>query len=651
MTWGESRLSQSPCRESERRERRGSLDMKRQRISALFLTFGLLLSIGTAGPFAAKAEAARLDVCGTVSAYVPATILTPGAITIGGIPFVISAGTTLSSSVQAGANLCFGLTIDLSGRITDATVTGNVTSTVTICGTVTAYVAATASSAGSLTIAGQVFTLAVGSNLPASVDVGANLCLDLTLNAFGQVLGGSAQANVTTTVTICGTVTTYVEATLNSTGSLRIAGRLFTLAQGSNLPASVDVGADLCLDLTLNALAQVQDGSAQANVTTMVTICGTVTAYTEATLNSTGSLRIAGRLFTLALGSDLPASVDVGADLCLTLTLNALAQVQDGSATANVTSTLKICGTVTSYTEATLNSTGLLRIAGRTFTTALDSNLPASVEAGADLCLTLTLNALAQVQDGTATANVTTTLEVCGQITVYAAATFTNNGSLTVAGVPRTIAAGADVDAGVAVGVYARLRLTIDVFGRVSDVTVLKVGASLAAACNAPTPTPTPGATPSPTPKPTPKATPTPNGSPTPTPNGSPTPTPNGSPTPTPNGTPSSTPEPNATPTPMSGSPNDPNDPNGGGVANQGATCQTVNGNVAGGSGEDLAGFVLPDTASLERTARVIITNAVPLGLLAAAGLLAGYVARRRRQGESEVQPIYVDATDEGDLQ
>ncbi len=41
----------------------------------------------------------------------------------------------------------------------------------------------------------------------------------------------------------------------------------------------------------------------------------------------------------LALGSNLPASVNFGADLCLDLTLNALAQVQNGSATVNVTST------------------------------------------------------------------------------------------------------------------------------------------------------------------------------------------------------------------------------------------------------------------------------------------------------------------------
>ena len=88
--------------------------MKRERISVLFLSFSLLIGVA-AGPFAREADAASVDVCGTVSVYVPATSLTSGALTVGGMPFVIAGGTSLSSSVQVGAHLCFDLTINGSG--------------------------------------------------------------------------------------------------------------------------------------------------------------------------------------------------------------------------------------------------------------------------------------------------------------------------------------------------------------------------------------------------------------------------------------------------------------------------------------------------------------------------------------------------------
>ncbi len=523
--------------------------MKRNRLSILVLAISLFTATAFAGALAPSAEASSLKVCGAVSAYVKATAVTDGAITIGGAPYVIAAGTTLSSLVKVGSNLCFDLTVDLSGGIT----------------------------------------------------------------------GAAVSANVGATIKICGTVNALTRATLTNTGSLRIAGRTFVLALGSSLPASVKVGADLCLTLTLNAFGQVRNGSATVNATATIKMCGTVSALARATLSNTGSLRIAGRTFILALGSTLPASVKVGADLCLTLTLNAFGQVQNGSAVANVGATIEVCGTVNALTRATLSNTGSLWIAGRTFVLALGSTLPASVKVGADLCLTLTLNAFGQVQNGSATANVAATIDVCGSVSALVAATSTQDGSVTIGGVGRAIAAGADIDASLKVGLYARVRLTSDVFARISKLTVLNVGASLAAACSdvAPVVVPSP--------------TPLPSGSPAPTPSVSP------SPAPTPSVSPSPSPSPTGSVAPV--------------TAVNGGTCGSSgspNSAAAVSAGGDGTGIIAPDTASLERTAGVVATNGLPLAAIAAVALLAGWLESRRRRRASQPALATAVLDDEG---
>ena len=471
-----------------------------------------ILAVSLVGGFgmpAAARGAVDLRLCGTVAVYVPATAVTAGALTIGSYPLVIAAGTTLSSQVAVGANLCFALDLNASGKITDATVTANVTATVNVCGVVSAYIKADANSTGTLTIAGISYVLAVGANLPARVVVGANLCLKLTLNGFGHITRGTATVNITST-----------------------------------------------LDL-----------------------CGVVTAYARADANSTGSLTIGGRKLILAIGSRLPAAVRVGADLCVHLTLNTLGQVQGGTAKVNVTSTLQICGVVNAHARATLTSTGSLRIGGRTFVVAAGSHLPAEIRAGANLCLKLTLNAIGQVQDGTVQVNVNSTLEVCGQVTAFVAATSTSNGSLTIAGSHRTIAAGADLSTKINARAYLRLRLAVDVFGRVADATVLKVGVSLADACQA-------------------AATPDPSGSPVPDPSGSPDPSSSGSPNPSG----SAAPSPASSVLPgVGGSPD----------------CVPDGSNGSHGRpAADGEGGILPDTASFGRAATVLVVTAVPLLLL-----------------------------------
>jgi len=96
-------------------------------------------------------------------------------------------------------------------------------------------------------------------------------------------------------------------------------------------------------------------------------------------------------------------------------------------------------------------------------------------------------------------------------------------------------------------------------------------------------------------------------------------------------------PAPSATPSPT------PDGDVGGGE--EGTTC-TDPGESAGTGATDSNNSPLPDTASLERTARVVGANAFPLGLLTALAIAAGWCFGRRRRND-DLEPVAVEATAE----
>lgn len=481
-----------------------------------------------------------------------------------------------------------------------------------------------------------------------------------------------APARAATSLELCGKVAVYVKASALLPGAVTIGAVPFVIKAGTSISSAVKLGANVCVRLTLDGSGSITDLVAlDASATTTVKLCGEVTAYVKATATEAGSVKIAGRTFEIAQGASLPAAVKVGADVCATLTLNVFGQVKDGDVMANATSTVKLCADVTAYAKASASAAGALKLGGHSFVLAPGATLPASVAVGADLCLTLVLNAFAQVQDGSAQANVLTNLDVCGKVTAFEDATATSHGSITVAGVSKKIEAGTSVANSVKVNAYLDLRLGVNAFGRVGKVTVLKAGVSVDDACGTgpaptpdptPTPTPKPAATPTPTPAatltpkpnatptPTPNALPTPSGSPTP--NGSPTPdgapTPDGSPTPDPDATPTPTPtpDPNATPTPVP-TPS----PTGtvGGVEEECVPDPAAGGTggSGGGNGPSNPGQapVLPDTATVGRAMQLIGTAAIPFALFVL-GLFAGQLITRRRRDEQSLVPLL--STDAG---
>jgi hypothetical protein len=270
-----------------------------------------------------------LEVCGVVSAYTAATASTPGSITIGGQTIPIAVGTSIDGSglITLGADLCLNGTLNASGQlVVPSSVSVEASTSISVCGVVTAYTAATASSAGSLTIGGQTIPISAGTNINGSglIQVGANLCLNGTLNASGQLVPPASMAvNGSLSVSVCGVVSAYTAATLIP-GSITIGGQTIPIAAGTNINGSglISVGANLCLNGTLNASGQlVPPSSVAVNASSSVNVCGVVTAFTPATASAPGSITIGGQTFSIAPGTTLGFSAQVGQVLCADFTV------------------------------------------------------------------------------------------------------------------------------------------------------------------------------------------------------------------------------------------------------------------------------------------------------------------------------------------
>ena len=453
----------------------------------------LLLAIATAVLFGATSLNAQIStqvaVCGRVDAFVPASAIAAGSVTISGKPFVISAGTQLTnqSALVTGANVCLTASANALGQIVaPATVTANVNTTLSVCGVVESYTAATAVSAGLLRIAGRALTIAAGTNVENDgiLSAGADACVRATLNGLAQVVvPTTASANVKSTVSVCGVVEAYAAATAASDGALRIAGRDFVIAAGTAIEGAglLTAGASLCLNATLDGLARiVVPSSVTAAASTTLRLCGTVEAYTAATANANGSLTLAGRTLTIVAGTTISNAglLQVGADLCLDATLDASGRIiSPASVTASVTSSLTLCGRVQAYTAATVSAPGSITFdGGRTLAIAAGTSITGAsqIVAGAHLCLEATVNAAGQAVNPTSVA-ATARVRICGEVNVYTAATSNAKGSITIDGRSYSIAAGTTIvnAAEIQVGLRICLDATVDIIGDIIPPTAV----------------------------------------------------------------------------------------------------------------------------------------------------------------------------------
>lgn len=109
----------------------------------------------------------QVSVCGPISSYTAATSTVAGLLTIAGITFPVAANATVSGPTTVTATSTLGLTLSINGQgqVTAANITSTSCTAITISGPITGFVPATATSAGSITIAGFTFSVAVGTVL------------------------------------------------------------------------------------------------------------------------------------------------------------------------------------------------------------------------------------------------------------------------------------------------------------------------------------------------------------------------------------------------------------------------------------------------------------------------------------------------------
>ena len=272
----------------------------------------------------------------------------------------------------------------------------------------------------------------------------------------------------TATLSVCGTVSSYLAPSAVVPGLITIGGQSIPIAIGTSIQGSgsITVGANLCLQGALNVAGHLSDpASVTANATTALELCGVVSAYTAATASAPGSITIGESTIPIAAGTAIDGAgiVHAGADLCLHGTVNGFGQLTaPSSVSANATTTIHVCGVVSAFTSATTSSAGSITIGGQTIPIAAGTGIDGSglITLGTDLCLNGTLDGSGHlVVPSSVSAGATASLNVCGVVTAYTAATASTPGSITIGGQTIPIAAGTNIDGSGLVTIGANLCL------------------------------------------------------------------------------------------------------------------------------------------------------------------------------------------------
>jgi filamentous hemagglutinin len=435
------------------------------------------------------------SACGVLTAYLPATPFAAGQIVIGNTAYSIAPGTTLSGnpSFLLGSSVCLSATVNGSGQIVGGTLSTNFTSNVSVCGVVTAFTSPTSVTAGSVTINGQSYVIAPNNSLGLMVvTLGASYCLNSFLNGFGQLTGGTLTLGSANAVNVCGVVTAYTSPSIFAPGFITIGGQTYVIAPGVALTSTGLVGAGVvCLTVFLNGAGQISSGSFSGvpSSTNTVSVCGAFGGFTAATASTPGSIVISGQTIPIGVGVVLGGSILLAANttICLNGTTNAAGQIILGAVFPTVLAPLTICGTLTAYTLSTASTAGSITIGGHTYGIAAGVTLSGAglltISANPTLCLQASLNGAGQISTGSLglTLGGTPSVNVCGMVTAYTAATATADGTITVASNTLAITAGA-VFVGVAqpaVGAGVCLALVVNSSGAIVGGTVVNTSTGI----------------------------------------------------------------------------------------------------------------------------------------------------------------------------
>ncbi len=275
--------------------------------------------VSSGGVTANASGGTTINVCGDVTNFTAATANAPGSITIGGQTFPIAAGTTLTgqNNIVLGSPYCLSGTLNANGQLSNGTLTLNTSGQ--LCGVVMAL------SANSITINGQVLTLAPNASIGPGVGACVSACAQL--NTAGQVISVSvnAAANVT------GVVSAYVPGS-----SITVNGQTFPLAPDANISGTIGVGSTVTL--ALNSAGQAAcvtvtspGGTATATATTTPVPAGTATA--TATPTATGAAGGTATATATATRTTVPGSTATATATATRTT------VPGGTATVTATAT------------------------------------------------------------------------------------------------------------------------------------------------------------------------------------------------------------------------------------------------------------------------------------------------------------------------
>ncbi len=236
-----------------------------------------------------------ISVCGALGGFTPPTGASSGSIVINGQTYTIAPGVLVSGGALLTLNsgVCLNGSATAPYQLIAASVSPFTLAPVSVCGAVSAYVPATASTAGSITVGGQTYGIAPGFTISGSslLAIGASqsVCLSATLNGAGQITSGSIGGNATSTPTVdvCGAVTAYTPATATAGGTITVAGRTLVINAGTSFVGASQpaTGMSVCLTLVVDSTGAVLGGTV-VNTTggvplsaTLVVVSGRLPAF------------------------------------------------------------------------------------------------------------------------------------------------------------------------------------------------------------------------------------------------------------------------------------------------------------------------------------------------------------------------------------
>jgi hypothetical protein len=372
-------------------------------------------------------------------------------------------------------------------QLTRATpVSAATTTSISVCGPVTAYLPATNLTSGQIVIAGTAYPIVAGAVITGgSITYGASACLTATADSLGEILAGTLVPNVSTNVSVCGTLAAFTPATSVTAGSLTIGGQTLTIAPNNSLGfvGTVFIGTPYCLSGTLNLSGQLVGGTLTPSSVANISVCGVVSSYIASTSATYGTITIGGQTFGIVPGAVLTGGAFVvGSSVCLTGTVNGASQITSGTFSGlvptPVPTTGNICGPLTSYIAATSASFGTITINGQTFQIVPGTVVSGGVTllTGGTYCLSGTLNGFGQLTAVTISPIQLGPLSLCGPVTALVPAGATAAGSITISGQTYAIAPGVTIVGAPNLAVNAApilcLQATLSLTGQISSGTL-----------------------------------------------------------------------------------------------------------------------------------------------------------------------------------